>query len=162
MSVYDLAGVALQADTVHVVEPSGVPDQTWDCKKAQGTQGAIVYTESVGIAAGSVAVGASKYGTRNIIPITGGTTSGRIQGDVLSGGADFQLLSDAFYLDARYTLHTHEGELIVVRNCGPVGALVPVFETRADGPYAWVNENKWLSSDPGVAPGRRQPDDLRR
>ena len=135
-----------------VVEPDGLPDQTWDCKTAAGTKGAVVYMESVGIGAGSVAVGASKRGTRNIIPITGGTTTGKIAGSVLAGGADFQLIGSSFVLDARYTLHTSDGELIVVRNCGPVGALVPVFETRKYGKYAWVNDNHWLSSDPTVVP----------
>jgi hypothetical protein len=113
----------------------------------------VVYTESVGIAAGSVAVGASKRGTRNIIPITGGTTTGRVAGSVLSGGADYQLIGATFDLDARYTLHTNDGELIIVRNCGPLGGLVPVFETRIDGPYAWLNANTWLSSDPGIGAG---------
>jgi hypothetical protein len=42
---------------------------------------------------------------------------------------------------------------VVVRNCGPVGALVPVFEARLDGPYAFLDENPWLSSDPGLAAG---------
>lgn len=37
----------------------------------------------------------------------------------------------------RYTLRTKDGELILVRNCGPLGALVPVFETRTNGLYAW-------------------------
>ena len=141
------------AATVSVVEPTGVPDQTWDCKKASGTKGDVVYTESVGIGAGSVAVGASKRGTRNIIPITGGTTAGKITGSVLSGGADYQIIGTTFTLDARYTLHTSDGEYLVVRNCGPVGALVPVFETRTSGPYAYMNANTWLSSDPGIGAG---------
>jgi hypothetical protein len=72
---------------------------------------------------------------------------------VLVGGGDYQLLGSAFELDARYTLHTDDDELIIVRNCGPVGALVPVFEARKDGPYAWLNANTWLSSDPGITVG---------
>ena len=154
MEVYDVSGVAPAAGSVKVTDPAGVPNQTWDCKVASGTKGAVVYTESVGIAGGSVAVGASKRGTRNIIPITGGTTSGRVTGTVLSGGADYQLSASAFNLDARYTIKTSDsGELIIVRNCGPLGALVPVFETRASGTYAWLNKNTWLSSDPGVGAG---------
>jgi hypothetical protein len=151
-SVYSVTAAA-PAHTVAVVEPDGVPDQTWECKKAAGTKGAVVYTESVGIGAGSVAVGASKRGTRNIIPITGGTTSGRITGTVLSGGADYQIIGTTFELDARYTIHTNDGELIIVRNCGPVGALVPVFEAATAGKYAFMNANTWLSSDPGVGAG---------
>ena len=72
---------------------------------------------------------------------------------MLAGGADYQLIGSEFVLDARYTLHTDDDELIIVRNCGPVGGLVPVFETRADGPYAWLNANTWLSSNPSVSIG---------
>jgi hypothetical protein len=155
LTVYDVSAAAPpQGDPVKVVEPDDLPNQTWDCKTAAGTKGAVVYMESVGIGAGSVTVGASKRGTRNIIPITGGTTTGRIAGSVLAGGADYQLIGASFVLDARYTLHPSDGdELIIVRNCGPVGALVPVFEARKDGKYAWVNDNHWLSSDPTVVPG---------
>jgi len=153
LRVYDVAAVTAPSASVAVVEPAGVPDQSWPCATLSGAKGAVVYTESVGIGAGSVSVGASKRGNRNIIPITGGTTQGRVQGSVLSGGADYQILGSAFELDARYTVHTDDDELIIVRNCGPVGALVPVFETRADGPYAFLNENRWLSSDPGVGLG---------
>ena len=153
LKLYELPATIDGTGAISVVEPDGVPDQSWECKKASGTGGAVVYTESVGIGDGSVSVGASKRGTRNIIPITGGTTMGRIKGNVLSGGADFQLLDSSFELDARYTLSTDDGELIIVRNCGPLGALVPVFEASATGKYAWLNENKWLSSDPSIGIG---------
>ena len=153
LRVYDVSAVAASSSSVSVLDPEGVPDQSWECATLSGAKGAVVYTESVGIGAGSVSIGASKRGNRNIIPITGGTTEGRVQGSVLSGGADFQIIGAAFQLDARYTVHTDDDELIIVRNCGPVGALVPVFEARADGPYAFLNENRWLSSDPSVGLG---------
>jgi hypothetical protein len=153
LRVFTAGNAGAAADAVHIEEPSGVPDQTWDCKKAAGVKGAIVYMESVGIGDGSIAVGASKRGTRNIIPITGGTTTGKIAGTVFSGGADYQLVGSAFEHHARYTIKTNDGALIIVRNCGPVGALVPVFETDTAGKYAWVNENHWLSSDPGIGAG---------
>jgi hypothetical protein len=155
MTVYKLpATAAAGGNMVRVENPAGLPDQSWECAKPMGRQGAIMYTESVGIGAASVSVGASKRGSRNIIPITGGTTTGKLEGGVLSGGADFQLSAGGqFILDARYTLKTKDNELIIVRNCGPIGALVPVFETRSDGPYSFVNQTKYLSSDPGIAPG---------
>jgi hypothetical protein len=155
MRVFKLAAQpAAGGAMLKVEEPTGLPDQTWECKQPMGRQAGVMYTESVGIGGGSVSVGASKRGSRNIIPITGGTTEGRIEGGVLSGGADFQLSAGGeFILDARYTLKTKEGELIIVRNCGPIGALVPVFEAKASGPYAWVNANTWLSSDPSIGPG---------
>jgi hypothetical protein len=153
LRVYDVSGVVPPTDAVRATAPSGVPHPSWDCKVATGTKTTTVYMESVGIAAGSIAIGSSKRGTRNVVPITGGTTTGKIQGTVLAGGGDFQLTTTSFALDARYTLQTSDGTLIVVRNCGPLGALVPVFETRVDGAYAWVNENRWLSSDPSVGAG---------
>jgi hypothetical protein len=55
-------------------------------------------------------------------------------------GGDYQLaIGDALTLDARYLLELEDGELVMVRNCGAVGALVPTFEARVDGPYAWLN-----------------------
>lgn len=50
--------------------------------------------------------GLNSRGRRRIIPITGGTVSGDINGRVLAGGADFQLVvSDTCAeLDARYLL----------------------------------------------------------
>jgi hypothetical protein len=56
-------------------------------------------------------------------------------------------------IDARYVAQTDDNEIIIVRNCGGLGALVPVFEAKADGPYAWINENNWLSSNPSVGLG---------
>lgn len=151
MEVYDVSNVSAPPGLIRITDPPGVPNQTYDCKVASGTKGASVYMESVGIAAGSVTIGASKRGTRNIVPITGGTTSGRVTGTVLSGGADYQLSAGTFNLDARYTIKANDdGELIIVRNCGPLGALVPVFEARVGGSYDWLNKNTWLSSDPGV------------
>jgi hypothetical protein len=107
-----------------------------------------VFTENVALG-NSISIGASKRGSRNIIPITGGTMSGRVNGKILSGGADYQLSGG---LDARYTLETNDGEFIIVRNCGS-GALIPVFETKTDGPYSYLNENKYLSSAPGMSGG---------
>jgi hypothetical protein len=118
-----------------------------------GQRGASVFTENVTLGS-SLSVGASKRGTRNIIPITGGTVTGRFAGTVLPGGADYQLVgSGSTTLDARYVLRSSEGELLIVRNCGPFGALIPLFEAKADGPYAFLNENEFLSSDPGAGSG---------
>lgn len=157
ISIYDVANITIQpnaANAIRVTEPAGVPDQTWDCRVASGTerQGAVLYEETVGIGS-SQAVGASKRGYRNIIPITGGTATGKIAGRVLAGGADFQILSSPMTLDARYTIQTNDGELIIVRNCGATSAMVPVFETRADGKYGYLNNSLWLSSAPGIGAG---------
>ncbi|HEU5075309.1 MAG TPA: DUF3237 family protein [Polyangiaceae bacterium] len=84
---------------------------------------------------------------------TGGTVIGRVTGSVVNAGADYQIVSGGATLDARYVLASNDGEFVIVRNCGPGGALVPLFETRAAGPYAFLNENTYLSSDPGVGYG---------
>ncbi|WP_432898888.1 DUF3237 family protein [Micromonospora matsumotoense] len=152
LAVYDVSGVSPADPRVQLRDPAGVAHQSWDCLTGSGTRGAAVFTETVTLG-GSVSVGASKRGTRNIIPITGGTTTGRVAGSVLPGGADYQLIGATSTLDARYVLSTNDRELILVRNCGAFGRLVPTFEARAAGPYAFLNANTWLSSDPGSAPG---------
>jgi hypothetical protein len=63
------------------------------------------------------------------------------------------LIGSVGVLDARYALSTNDGEFVLVRNCGPFGALVPLFETRADGAYAFRNANTYMSSDPRGATG---------
>ena len=60
-------------------------------------------------------------GGRRIVPITGGDFSGpRVRGEVLPGGADWQVLrgDGVAELEARYTLRTDDGALIYVRNHG--------------------------------------------
>ena len=94
----------------------------------EGEGRASVFTENVTLGS-SLSVGASKRVTRSIIPITGGTVTGR------------------------YVLGSNEGELLIVRNCGPFGALIPLFEAKADGPYAFLDENEFVSSDPGAGGG---------
>ncbi|WP_437505869.1 DUF3237 domain-containing protein [Sorangium sp. So ce1099] len=157
IDVYDIADVPVGEPKIQLKDPEGVPHQSWECSTATGARGSTVFTESVTLGS-SLSVGASKRGTRNIIPITGGTVTGGmllsgLSGSVLPGGADYQLIGSNTVLDARYALSSNDGEVIVVRNCGPFGALVPVFETRADGPYAILNTKAYVSSDPGVSGG---------
>ena len=147
LDVFDISKVALTATRIQIKDPAGVPNQTWDCYKASGSRGATVFTENC-LLGSSISIGASKRGSRNIILITGGTTTGKVTGKILAGGADFQLSG----IDARYTLAPNDGEFIIVRNCGS-GQLIPVFETRADGPYAFLNENKYISSSPEIGSG---------
>lgn len=155
--VYDISKVTAGEPKIQLKDPAGVPNQSWECSKETGARGSSVFTETVTLGS-SLSVGASKRGTRNIIPITGGTVTGgmllsSLSGTVLPGGADYQLLGGSTTLDARYALSSKDGEVILVRNCGPFGALVPVFETRADGPYAILNTKSYVSSDPGGAAG---------
>jgi hypothetical protein len=152
LAIYDISSVTSSAAKIQLKDPTGVPNQPWECATTTGTKGTTVFTENVTLGS-SVSVGASKRGTRNIIPITGGSVTGRFKGSVLPGGADYQLIGSSTKLDARYTLLSSDGEYVVVRNCGPFGALIPQFEARKNGPYAFLNENKYLSSDPGTGGG---------
>jgi hypothetical protein len=65
-------------------------------------------------------LGTMPSGRRRIIPITGGTIRGpRMQGRVLSAGADFQLILGGgthAHLDARYAIEMDDGALIWVHN----------------------------------------------
>ena len=56
-------------------------------------------------------------------------------------------------IDARYLWQTADGEIIIVRNGGAFGSLVPTFEVRTDSPYAWLNNGLYLSSPPGMSQG---------
>mgnify|MGYP000583502838 CR=1 FL=1 len=64
-------------------------------------------------------VGPTPEGHRRVIPITGGTISGPVlNGRVLPGGADYQILRSATLteLDARYVVETDDGDRIFVHN----------------------------------------------
>jgi hypothetical protein len=149
LDVYDVSSVTAGAPLVTITKPAGVPPQPWECNKTRGTQGEQVFTENVSLG-GSYSINNAKYGSRNIIPITGGTTTGKVTGRILSGGADYQLSGS---LDAWYTLAPDNGEFILVRNCGASNGLIPWFEAKVDGDYDFINSQAYLSSPPGVGGG---------
>ena len=93
------------ANDISIAKPADVAPQPWGyrVKQAGEQQGEILITENVTLGP-SQRVGESKRGDRNIIPITGGTLSGRIAGKVLMGGADYQILSPPATIDAHYSL----------------------------------------------------------
>lgn len=157
LSVYDVATVLEEMDTagsVRVEKPDDAPPQPWDprMRDAAEQQGEEIIVETVTLG-DSISVGASKRGGRNIIPITGGDLSGQINGKVLFGGADYQNLGNPMTLDARYLWQTDDGEVIIVRNAGGFGAMIPTFEARIDGNYAWLNSGRYISSNPGMGSG---------
>ena len=157
LRVYDVSGVTPPADAgrvVRITKPAGVPPQPWDYRQSRtvGEARRELIAETVTLSP-SQSVGASKRGPRNIIPITGGELTGRITGKVVPGGADYQNLSPPATIDARYLWQTADGEIIIVRNGGAFGSLVPTFEVRVDSPYAWLNTGLFLSSNPAMRPG---------
>ncbi len=156
LSIHDVSGVPASDRTVRIERPAGVPPQPWEYRRADpGEQrGEEILTEIVTLGR-SQAVRAGKRGNRNVIPITGGTLTGLVSGRILFGGADYQSFGGGGPpIDARYLWQTTGGDLIIVRNTTNPGiGLVPTFETRVDGPFAWMNEGKYLSSNPGMGAG---------
>ena len=106
--------------------------------------------------------GKTPVGERRVVQILGGRLEGKLNGEVLPGGADWQIItaSGVAQLEARYTIRTPEGVLILVQNRGIrhaspsildqlyAGELVdpadyyfrstPTFET-GENSYAWLN-----------------------
>lgn len=107
-------------------------------------------------------VGDTGKGTRTVIPITGGTFEGPdIKGEVLPGGADYQMQLDGrTEIEAIYCIRTHDGVSIHVRNCGIIKMgdgmyfrCAPRFEAPKDSPYAWMNECLFLCQPGFGEPG---------
>lgn len=65
-------------------------------------------------------IGETGIGVRRIVPIIGGRVAGRLNGAVLAGGADWQLLrADGMTeVEARYTLALADGALVYIENAG--------------------------------------------
>jgi hypothetical protein len=159
LAVYDVSKLTTAANRTQIAKPEGVPSQPWECAPLSGTKGDVVYTENVPLGA-SLSVGASKRGTRNIVPITGGTVTGNpdkyptLSGTIVAGGADYQLTPPHadMILDARYVLALGDpAQYVIVRNCGTWSKLVPVFEAPVSGPYAFFNTGSFLSSQPDTS-----------
>jgi hypothetical protein len=155
--VFDISGVTVKSDATNsfrVSKPSGFIDQSWDYRRAsmEEKQGELLIKENVTLSPSQM-VGATGKSNRNIIPITGGTVSGKIEGKVLAAGADYQNLSNQATIDARYLWQTSDGEVIIVRNAGGFGKLAPTFEVRVDSKYAYLNNGLYLSSPPGMGSG---------
>ena len=71
--------------------------------------------------AAPLVVGACAAGERRVVPILGGRVSGpRLEGEILPGGADFQLIrpDGVAEIEARYTVRLPDGALVYVVNRG--------------------------------------------
>ena len=124
-------------------------------------------------------VGAGPLGERRVIPILGGRVSGpRLEGEVLPGGADFQLIrpDGVAEIEARYTLRLADGALVYVVNRGlrhaapedmarllrgePVPPervyfrTAPAFETASPA-HGWLHRSLFIGM------GERRPDSVR-
>jgi len=101
-------------------------------------------------------IGRAEAGLREVIPITGGTVSGEIAGEVVQGGADRCLTRPDGVAEvwARYTLALDTGDLVSVLNTGLAfpqengsyaGRTVPQFEV-ANGPLHWLRNHIFVGT----------------
>jgi hypothetical protein len=106
----------------------------------------------------AIAVGPSDHGTRQFIPITGGHFVGAgIKGEVMNGGADWQLRrpDGVTEVNALYSIKTDDGAVIVVDNRGIIvpgnggsGGYVrtnPRFHAP-QGKYEWLNKTLFVGT----------------
>ncbi|AQG77982.1 DUF3237 domain-containing protein [Spirosoma montaniterrae] len=128
-------------------------------------------------------LGPTTRGHRRIIPITGGTFNGTmpdgtpLRGNVLPGGADWQIVrpDGVAEVEARYTLQTDDGTLILITNRGYRHGPAEVLKRVADG--EWVDPaeyyfrttpmfevapgpHDWLGRTVFVATGERRADEV--
>jgi uncharacterized protein DUF3237 len=112
----------------------------------------------------AVTVGESDGGTRQFIPITGGRFSGDgIRGEVMAGGADWQLRrpDGVTEVNALYSIRTDDGAVIVVDNRGiivppapPAAGAAPgrVYISTSptfhapQGKYDWLNKTRFVGT----------------
>ena len=124
-----------------------------------------------------VEVGPTASGLRRMIPITGGVVRGpRMNGRVVPGGADFQLIlgeGTQAHLDARYVIELDDGTRVFVQNTAlrvaslensqrimrgqPVPPDAVYFRCQprleaASPAWAWLGESQFIGT------GRRAPD----
>lgn len=104
------------------------------------------------LVADPLVIGDIGTGIRRVIPITGGTFTGRdVQGTVVPGGADWNLErpDGSSQIWARYTLQTDDGELLGLTNPGevlprpgqhPTIRTQPSFEVAARSRHRWLAE----------------------
>lgn len=112
-----------------------------------------------------VPAGQTPLGSRNIVPITGGTFEGPgLKGTITAGGWDWQLrrADGCLQIKADYMLRTDDGVVINVVNTGvscrarnpaAVTRTQPVFEAPL-GKYEWLGQTSFVGTlDPVSLPG---------
>lgn len=104
-------------------------------------------------------VGETANGNRFIIPITGGTFEGpNIKGEVLPGGADYQMQGKNHTdIEAIYCIRTDDGVNIHIRNKGIIAGnyfyCSPKFEAPLNSKYAWLNDAIFVCRPSGFMEG---------
>ena len=133
-----------------------IPHKSWPCGMAEGIpvpeHGVPVLVADMKLDQ-TYKLGRTQFGQRVVYVVKEGTITGKIEGKVLPGGADYQNLSNPATIDARYLWQINDGEVIIVRNGGGFGKLAPIFEVREDSKYEYLNRGLYLSSPPGMGSG---------
>lgn len=103
-------------------------------------------------------------GYLRIFPIVGGTVEGKVAGEVVCGGADWNTTfpSGVVHVCARYLLTTTDGYIIDIHNEGYIkvdtnSKIKSSLKFKADinGKYAWLNHGVYVASlDPGQKEGQ--------
>lgn len=91
----------------------------------------------------ALVVGETGHGVRRIIPIIGGTVQGpKMKGEILSGGADWQVVrkDGVAELEAHYQFKTDDGVLVYIKNVGIRAATPEVAARIAKGEQVDPNE----------------------
>ncbi len=100
-------------------------------------------------------VGDDGRGDLRVIPIIGGTFDGKLRGEVVSGGADWNtdLGEGLAHVFAKYLLKTEDGEYIAIENEGKINfnssgfiKTTPRFQVSSTGKYAWLNTGVYVAS----------------
>lgn len=100
-----------------------------------------------------VIVGDTFEGFLKVIPITGGTVSGKINGTILPGGADWNttLRDNHAHVFAKYMFVTDDGEYITIENEGhfkretdQIIKTIPNFSAKEDSKYNWINHGVYV------------------
>ncbi|SES90673.1 DUF3237 domain-containing protein [[Clostridium] polysaccharolyticum] len=98
-------------------------------------------------------IGQTDEGQLRVIPITGGEFTGKINGKIIPGGADWNTQRDesVSYAFAKYVIQTEDGFYISVENEGEIDdrkaapfLTKPVFQVDKNSPYGWLNESKFI------------------
>lgn len=123
-------------------------------------------------------VGRDAAGERRCVPITGGTVTGKLNGIVLAGGADWQVLrpDGLADLDARYMLKLDSGAMVEVWSrglrIGPAEVMAKLARGERVDPSSYymrtamrfetaASDLQWLVRRLHIGLGERTPNQVR-
>lgn len=125
-----------------------------------------------------IVVGQTPKGLRRIIPIIGGTVRGpQLNGEILTGGADWQYIrpDGVVELEAHYQIRTTDSVIIYITNTGLRAASREITDKMAKGEYvppsayyfraapkleAPIGKYYWLNNALFICKGMRNSDNV--